>query len=200
MKKVKPIEFETDRLYIKIPKYEDQYDLWNIQRQEQVNIYYQSTPSRFKNRREYQEALQDWKSQKKWYYLKVDNLDKDEHMYSWTIILKETNKPIGQITVQPNENYDDISIRDIGWYIDPKYQGKGLAYEAAYEVIKYMFDVVKISKIETSCVIENEASWKLMEKLGFKRTGIIKASYKDMNDNDIYKYVYYLTSDIYNRK
>ena len=81
MKKVKPKELHTDRLDIKIPKYEEQYDLWNIQKQELVNIYYQSTPKRFTTRKEYQESLQDWDLQKKWYYSKVDNLDKDSDMY-----------------------------------------------------------------------------------------------------------------------
>ncbi len=120
MNKIKPRELHTNRLDIRIPRYEDQYDLWNIQKQEKVNIYYQSTPSRFKTRREYQEALQDWESQKKWYYLKIENLDKDSDMYSWTIFLKGTDKPIGQITVQPNGKYDDLNIRNIGWYINPE--------------------------------------------------------------------------------
>lgn len=197
MKRIKPIEFHTERLDLRIPKKEDQFYLWNIMKQENVNIYYQTTPSRFKTRKEYQEALQDWKSQKKWYYLKIENLDKDSDMYSWTIFLKETDKPIGQITVQPNERYIDLNIRNIGWYINPELQGQGLAYEAASIVLDFMFNEVDIERIETEAVIENPASWKLMEKLGFIRTGTIKASYKDMNENDIYKYTYILTKEDY---
>lgn len=200
MKKVIPRELHTERLDIKIPTYEEQYDLWNIQKQEKVNIYYQSTPGRFKTRREYQEALQDWETQKKWYYLKIVNLDKDSDMYTWSIFLKDNKIPIGQITVQPNENYDDLGIRNIGWYIDPKYQGQGLAYEAAFEVLKFMFNEVEIDRIETHAVTVNTASWKLMEKLGFKRTGLVKATYKDMDENDIYKYSYLLTKDMFLKK
>lgn len=200
MKKVKPIELHTERLDIRIPRYEDQYDLWNIQKQESVNIYYQSTPSRFKTRKEYQEALQDWESQKKWYYLKIENLDKDSDMYSWTIFLKDTDKPIGQITVQPNDRYNDLNIRNIGWYINPELQGKGLAFEAALEVLKFMFNEVFIERIETEAVTVNPASWKLMEKLGFARTGIIKASYKDMDENELYKCTYVLTKEMFIKK
>ena len=200
MKRIKPRELHTDKLDIRIPRYEDQYDLWNIQKQEKVNIYYQSTPSRFKTRREYQEALQDWESQKKWYYLKIENLDKDSDMYSWTIFLKDTDKPIGQITVQPNDRYDDLNIRNIGWYINPELQGRGLAFEAALEVLKFMFNEVNIERIETEAVTVNPASWKLMEKLGFVRTGTIKASYKDMDENDIYKYTYLLTKEMFLEK
>ena len=197
MNKIKPRELHTDKLDIRIPRYEDQYYLWNIQKQEKVNIYYQSTPSRFKTRREYQEALQDWESQKKWYYLKIENLDKDSDMYSWTIFLKDTDKPIGQITVQPNDRYDDLNIRNIGWYIDPELQGRGLAFEAALEVLKFMFNEVNIERIETEAVTVNEPSWRLMEKLGFERNGTIKASYKDMDENDIYKYTYFLTKEMF---
>lgn len=200
MNKIKPRELHTERLDIRIPRYEDQYDLWNIQKQEKVNIYYQSTPSRFKTRKEYQDALQDWESQKKWYYLKIENLDKDSDMYSWTIFLKDTDKPIGQITVQPNDRYDDLNIRNIGWYINPELQGQGLAFETALEVLKFMFNEVEIERIETEAVTVNPASWKLMEKLGFSRTGTIKASYKDMDENDIYKYTYLLTKEMFLKK
>ena len=51
MIKIKPKELHTDRLDIRIPTYEEQYDLWNIQKQEKVNIYYQSTPSRFNTKK-----------------------------------------------------------------------------------------------------------------------------------------------------
>lgn len=197
MKRILPVELHTERLDIRVPKYEDQYDLWNILKQESVNLYYHSTPSRFETRKEYQEALQDWESQKKWYYLKIDNLDKDSDMYTWTIFLKTIDKPIGQITVQPNDQYDDLNIRNIGWYINPELQGQGLAYEAAVEVLKFMFNQVEIERIETEAVTLNPASWKLMEKLGFVRTGIIKASYKDMEDNDIYKYTYFLNKSMF---
>ena len=130
----------------------------------------------------------------------MDNLDKDSDMYTWTIFLREIDKPIGQITVQPNDRYEDLSIRNIGWYINPELQGQGLAYEAALEVLKFMFNEVEIDRIETEAVIENPASWKLMEKLGFVRTGKVKASYKDMDDNDIYKYTYYLTKEMFEEK
>ena len=36
-----------------------------------------------------------------------------------------------------------------------------------------------------------------MEKLGFVRTGTMKASYKDMDENDLYKYTYILTKEAF---
>ena len=63
----------------------------------------------------------------------------------------------------------DSSIRGIGWYIDPKYQQKGYATEAAEAMIKYLFEEVKINSIQTKAAVNNIASWKIMEHLGFKR-------------------------------
>ena len=178
MKVIEDRNIETERLHLRIPTREEQYDLWSIQRNEKVNLYYQATPSRFKTRREYQEALQNWESQKKWYYLKIDNLDKDSDRYTWSIFLKD-NKVIGQMTVQPNGDYpDNPDVRDVGWYIDPDYQGQGYAYEAARAIIDFMFKEVEIKEIRTSAITVDQASWKLMEKLGFIRTGIKKATYK----------------------
>ncbi len=70
-----------------------------------------------------------------------------------------------------------------------------MAFEAALKVLKFMFNEVNIERIETEAVTVNEPSWRLMEKLGFTRTGTIKASYKDMDENDIYKYTYLLTKE-----
>ncbi len=42
------INLETNRLYLKRPTMNEQYDLWNIQRQRNVYRYYMSIPTRFK--------------------------------------------------------------------------------------------------------------------------------------------------------
>lgn len=87
--------------------------------------------------------------------------------------LKETNKCIGQINAHNSEKEKygvlDQSIMSVGWFLDPAYQGKGYATEAALAMIDYMFKKVGISEIRTSAAICNPASWKLMERLGFTR-------------------------------
>lgn len=200
MKKIKPRELHTNRLDIKIPTYEEQYDLWKLLKIESININLMTTPPCFNNRKEFQKTLEDWELQKKKYYLNVDNLDKDNNMYTWTIFLKGTGKVIGQISIQPNEKYNDLNIRNVGLFIDPKLHGQGLGYEVALEVLKFMFNEVEIEKVETKVLTTNIASWKLLEKLGFIRDGMFKASYKDNNEKDIYKYTYYLTKDMFVNK
>lgn len=182
--------FETDRLILKKPTIKEQYDLWNILKKEEVNKYYIVTPKRFNNREEFIKELNIWNKQKEFYQKKIDNLDSDEYKYTWSIFLKD-NTVIGQITVQPNNDYpNDQKIRDIGWFIDPKYKNKGYMYEAASVVLDYMFKEVKIEKIETSSAQINISSWKLMEKLGFKRIEKINSPYLDENNNCLPGYKY----------
>ena len=52
-----------------------------------------------------------------------------------------------------------------------------------------------MKKIEA---IINEGSWKLMEKLGFKRTGTKKTTYYN-DDKIIDWYCYYIDKEMYNK-
>lgn len=191
-------EFETTNLLITKPSMDEQYDLWNIIRQPIVWQYYMHIPGRFNNDRKlFQESLDNWDKQKKFFYNKVENLDSDDHRYTWTIKLKD-GTPIGQMTVQPNSKYEgNLNIRNIGWFIDPKYQGHGYATEAATTILDFMFNVVLIDEIRTEANIINPASWKLMEKLGFKRIGESLSSHYDEVGNQLMQYDYLLTKDMY---
>ena len=98
------------------------------------------------------------KNQEKFYKFKVDKAD-NNNVFVWSIFLKSeyTNsgyeEVIGQVSAQ--ENGEDITIRDVGWYMDPAYQGKGYATEAAKTMIDYMFNEVEIEAIITSSAIIN---------------------------------------------
>ena len=206
MKNIPIRDFETDNLIIKKPTMEEQYALWNILRDEMVNRYYFPTPDRIfikynlkkdnikdlkEARKIFLEQLNDWERQKPFYEKKIKDIEDEENSqkFTWSIFLK-TGIPIGQITVQPKEEYpDNPEIRDVGWFIDPKYQGHGYGTEAATEVLRFMFEEVEIEKIITSAAIINRGSWRIMEKLGFERVGEKKSTYFD-GDNILMSYHY----------
>ena len=67
-------------------------------------------------------------------------------------------------------------------------------------MIKYMFEEVEILEIKTGAAIENPASWKIMEKLGFERTNdtkMIQYTYLNELTED---YQYCFTRDMYFNK
>ena len=161
---------ETDRLILKSSKMEEQKRLWEILMLPEVNKWYLTSGKKHANNPEHW----TWEKQEKFYKSKVDNADNND-VFGWSIFLKPeyTNsgklEVIGQVTAQ--ENGEDITIQDVGWYIDPNYQGKGYATEAAKKMIDYMFNEVEINKISSGAVKDNIASCRIFEKLGFRKTG-----------------------------
>ena len=168
---------ETNRLLLRKTEKKDLKEIWNILCLEEVSKYYLTT-----------KINSDWEQEKIWQYKKLEEASNND-IFRWTIELKDSEEIIGQIDVCEKENYGK-NIRGIGWFIDPSFQKKGYAYEAALEVLKYMFLEVEIDSIITYSAIKNPSSWKLMEKLGFKRlknTSYTKYTLLD-NEEEVYEY------------
>ncbi|MBK8848194.1 MAG: GNAT family N-acetyltransferase [Bacteroidetes bacterium] len=62
---------------------------------------------------------------------------------------------------------DYLSSPDIGFAFLPQYQQKGFAFETTNCVIDYLQREKGVSKLSAICTIDNDASIKLLEKLGF---------------------------------
>lgn len=217
MKNIKIKDIETDRLLIKVPTMSEQKSLWNIIKLEEVNRYYFPTPNRIfdkynlskenisdliQARMIFQKQLNDWERQKPFYKEKIRSIKNGDNSqkFTWSVFLK-SGEVIGQMTVQPNEKYlDNPVIRDVGWFISPKYQGQGYAYETAKAILDFMFLEVKIEKIITSAAVINTSSWKLMEKLGFERIGEKKSTYLDENNQIVNCFCYEVSCDKYLKK
>ncbi len=84
-----------------------------------------------------------------------------------------------------------------GNLIDPFYQGKGYATEAARAMIDYMFTKADISEIRTGAAIVNPASWLIMEKLGFSRDEKTKIVQYTFLEEPVEDYSYTLTKEDY---
>lgn len=58
---------------------------------------------------------------------------------------------------------------EIGWAFDPEFHGRGFATEAVREVIRLAFVELGLRRVEAYAFAENEASWRLMERVGMRR-------------------------------
>jgi ribosomal-protein-alanine N-acetyltransferase len=90
----------------------------------------------------------------------------EDEIYFWGIHLKDSNKHIGNIKIDPiNEEthsgeYGILMGDFTNW-------GKGFAKEASIKIIDYCFKEIKLSKITLGVVEDNIAAVKLYEKIGF---------------------------------
>jgi len=88
-------------------------------------------------------------------------------------VLKETGKVIGSAGYFFGEDEDDVLLKN--YYIDydfnPKYGKKGYATEATRAVVNHIFNDLGGRRICADCDEKNDNSWKLLERLGFRREG-----------------------------
>ncbi len=159
---------EAERLILTSSKMEEQKRLWEIVMLPEINKWYLTSAKKHANNKEHW----TWETQEKFYRSKVEKAN-NNNVFCWSVFLKPqyTNsgkeEVIGQVSAQ--ENGEDIAIRDVGWFIDPNYQGKGYATEASKAMIDYMFKEVEINKISSGAVKDNIGSCRIFEKLGFTK-------------------------------
>ncbi|MBP9707334.1 MAG: GNAT family N-acetyltransferase [Oligoflexales bacterium] len=71
------------------------------------------------------------------------------------------------------ESKDNHCI-ELAYAIGKKYWGKGLIVEAGEVVLNFVFSNYKVERVQCRCKVENRASARVMEKLGFKPEGILR--------------------------
>jgi RimJ/RimL family protein N-acetyltransferase len=104
----------------------------------------------------------------------VELIDNNQGL-TWAISLLEKPKMIGTVhlwKISP-ENHR----AEIGYLLDPAFQGQGLMHETLQTVIHYGFYRLKLHSIEANVNPENMASIRLLEKIGFVREGYLKETY-----------------------
>ena len=87
----------------------------------------------------------------------------------WAVCLKSTGKLIGNIYMSEQAYH----TWELGYVFNSKYLGQGYATEAARAMINYMF-AQGAHRITAECNPLNERSWKLLERLGMSREGVLR--------------------------
>ena len=58
---------------------------------------------------------------------------------------------------------------ELGWVIDPAHTGRGYATEAVRELLRHCFEDLGVRRVTANCFLGNDASWRLMERVGMRR-------------------------------
>lgn len=165
---------ETDRLILRELKNEDAEGIFACFSNEDVTRFYG------------QETLKEIREAKKFIELFSENYH-EKRGVRWGIERKGAQGIIG--TIGFNAWLPKHKRAEIGYEIHPKYWRQGYTSEAVSEVLSYGFGVMGLTRIGAIVFIENEASNKLLQKLGFQQEGTLrKYMYQDGHAYDTYIY------------
>jgi len=85
----------------------------------------------------------------------------------WGMFNKETGEFIGSCLLRPFNG--DVKVLEVGYSMDKKYWGQGIATEMAEAMITHGFSDTDIDEIVGVTVLENISSQRVLEKAGLKR-------------------------------
>lgn len=93
-------------------------------------------------------------------------------LFQWGIALNSNDQIIGTSTLF---HFDEKSRRaEIGYILDRRYWGKGLANEALTALLEFAFETLNLHRLEADIEPRNAASVKIIERLGFQREGFLR--------------------------
>jgi RimJ/RimL family protein N-acetyltransferase len=81
--------------------------------------------------------------------------------------IKETQRVIGEVSLILRDQA--ARQAEIGYIFHPEFHGRGYATEAARMLLQMGFAGASVHRIYARCAVANDASWKVMERLGMRR-------------------------------
>ena len=93
-----------------------------------------------------------------------------DRLSMWATVLKHDGSYIGRCGIFPHFNADSSKIPGeaaLGLYIAHAHWSKGYATEAGQAFVRFGFDELDVDRIVTSIDVRNDASVRVIEKLGF---------------------------------
>lgn len=91
----------------------------------------------------------------------------------YAVELKSEHKVIGQLYFCQQEP-EHLMTWELGYRMSSKYQKQGYGSEAAQALVDYGFRKLDVHRVVAYCHPDNIASWKLLEKIGFRREGLLR--------------------------
>lgn len=146
-------QLATDRLNLREIRPEDVNEIYHCWMQdEEVSRYM------------YWKASSNIDDTKEFVEYELGNIENNQ-WYRWIITLKSTSEVIGTCLIFYN---DEENSWDISYNLGKKYWGKGYITEAMKTVMSYAENTLGIHEFIAIHAIENPASGRIIEKLGFR--------------------------------
>ncbi|TDL82771.1 GNAT family N-acetyltransferase [Peribacillus frigoritolerans] len=173
MKRDFPI-IETKRLILREVTLDDAEDIYSYLSDQDVVKHMGLDPC---------QTVEDAWNEIKWY----QSIYEEGIGIRWGITLKDSDKMIGSC------GFLNMAAKhyraEAGFELSKDYWGKGIASEALEAVVKYGYKHLQLERIEALIEPANLPSQKLVEKLGFRREGLLRHyEYTCGKFDDLYMY------------
>jgi RimJ/RimL family protein N-acetyltransferase len=99
----------------------------------------------------------------------------DEEFRRRTFVIEVDGRVVGDLYLHVSDSWSQAEAGDapqqaeIGWALDPAYQGRGLALEAVRALIGLCFGELGLRRVFATTFADNTGSWQLMERVGMRR-------------------------------
>ncbi len=170
---MKPV-IETERLYLREMNRNDVPALKKWMPDDSIYTYWGKGPGRAEKDPE----------------LMFEKKEKPTKSFHLGIAGKDDDQVIGDIRVYliVNDRMASVAIR-----LSKEHQGRGYGTEAMKAMTQFCFEHTELKRLWTEVDVRNTASWRMLEKCGYKREGLIRQG-KMVNSWCDY-YIYGILSD-----
>ena len=101
----------------------------------------------------------------------------DPERLAMLLVVELDGAVIGDLMVKVGDAWAQAEVKEqargvqaeLGWVIHPDHTGHGYASEAVRELLRLCFDELHLRRVTADCFADNEASWRLMERVGMRR-------------------------------
>jgi RimJ/RimL family protein N-acetyltransferase len=146
----------TDRLTLRPATREDLEATWRIRGRDDVSRWLTRAPASLAEHRSHFE---------------------EPESLARTVVVELGGEVIGDLMLKVEDAWSQSEVTDqargvqaeLGWVLHPDHAGRGYATEALRELIRLCFDVIGLRRVAAYCFADNEASWRLMERVGMRR-------------------------------
>ena len=94
-----------------------------------------------------------------------------------TLVLEKDGEVVGDLYLAVQDAWAQTEVAEqakgvqaeIGWALAPEHTGHGFATEAVTELVRLCFEDLGLRRLVAYCFADNEASWRLMKRIGMRR-------------------------------
>lgn len=149
------IYLETERLILRDYQEDDFNEYYRLKTDSKTMYYMQDIQLATKEEayKDFHEVLADMtKSDRKYYFMHTE--------------LKDSHEQVGSVGYTVTNDTPVGKIVGAGYFIYPKFWGKGYTTEAFQKVLEFAFSENNVYRVSTGCLAENVGSERVMQKCG----------------------------------